>query len=101
MSNIPAARKRINSLVTYVANNPDALEADQILAELIDIEGMLHRKPPVRKAGAQSQTMTPELAASIRAFAIRNEGMTFQAIGQRFNVNGGRVSEVLNGEHGA
>lgn len=98
MSDIPAARERINNLITYIQLEGRNTEWDQVVLELNAVEALLYRKPPVRKAEAQSQSMTPELAASIRAFAKRNEHMSFQAIGQRFNVNGGRVSEVLNEE---
>jgi len=98
MSNIPEARERIDSLMTYVNANENALDADQILLELVSIKSMLYRKSPVRRADPHSQPMTPELAASIRAFAKRNEGMPLQIIGQRFNVNAGRVTEVLQAE---
>ena len=100
MSNIPEARGRLNSLINYVINNADALEADQLLMSLKDIEAMLYRKAPIRKANAQSQPMTPELAEKIRAFTKRNPDMSFQSIGYRFNVNAGRVTEVLQADHG-
>jgi len=41
--------------------------------------------------------MTDELRSNIQAFAAANPGMSNRAIGQRFNVDGGRVSEAIAG----
>lgn len=100
MSDIPEARGRLNSLINYVMNSRDELDADYLLMCMVDIEGMLYRKPPIRKAEAQSQPMTPELAEKIRAFAKRNPDMSFQSIGYRFNVNAGRITEALQDAEG-
>lgn len=100
MSNIPAARQRLDNIIDYIKCEGRNIELDQVILELKAIEALLYRKPPVRKANPQSQPMTPELAASIRAFAKRNQQMTFQAIGQRFNVNAGRVTEALQSADG-
>jgi hypothetical protein len=98
MSNIPEARARIQHMINC-ANDGYPYSPQQIADSLEGIMSLLHRKPPIRRADPQSAPMTPELAASIKAFAIRNKDMSFQAIGQRFNVNSGRVTEVLQGEH--
>lgn len=99
MSNIPEARERLDTLIGYIEDGAFDANPKNIVPILKKIQAMLHRKTPIRKANAQSQPMTPELAAAIKAFAIRNQDMPFQAIGQRFNVNAGRVTEVLQGEH--
>ena len=88
MSNIPLARKRIKTLQNLLT---------VIVMDLEEIEKMLNRKKPVRKAAPRSKRMTPEFAAQIRKFAQRNSKASLQEIATRFNVNSGRVSEALNG----
>jgi hypothetical protein len=99
MSNIPEARERLKTLIGYIEEGAFDENPKNIVSVLTKIEALLYRKSPIRKAEPHSQPMTPELAAAIRAFANRNHNMPFQAIGQRFNVNAGRVTEVLQGEH--
>jgi hypothetical protein len=98
MSNIPEARDLIEDLMHDVANGVQHSQPE-LFCKLGMILSRLYRKPPIRKAERHSQPMTPELAAAIRAFANRNQSMPFQTIGQRFNVNAGRVTEVLQGEY--
>lgn len=100
MSNIPQARDMLDDLIHEVCNGVQHTP-QELYSRLGHIKSHLYRKPPIRKAEPQSQPMTPELAASIRAFANRNQEMSLQAIGQRFNVNAGRVTEVLQGEYQA
>lgn len=88
MSKIPQARERIQAL---------HLLLEAAVGELCEIEEMLYRKKAVRKAAVRSRRMTPELAAQIQAFATRNSDASLQEIATRFNVNAGRVSEVLHG----
>jgi hypothetical protein len=64
--------------------------------ELNQLADETRRKPPVRKASAISQKMTPELAEEIRTFAKHNPAASFTIIGRHFQVNIGRVSEALN-----
>ena len=98
MSNIPEARARLQHMINC-AKDGYPYSPEQIAQSLENILPLLHRKTAIRKAEPQSAPMTPELAAAIKAFANRNQDMPFQAIGQRFNVNAGRVTEVLQGEH--
>jgi len=88
MSNIPLARKRLKTLQHLLT---------VVVMDLEEIEKMLKRKEPVRKAAPSSKRMTPEVAAQIRKFAQRNSKASLQEIATRFNVNSGRVSEALNG----
>jgi hypothetical protein len=97
MSNVPEARHRIQHLINCLQDGYP-FSPEQLIENLSDILPLLHRKMPIRRADPHSQPMTPELAAAIRAFAKRNEGMPLQTIGQRFNVNAGRVTEVLQAE---
>lgn len=58
----------------------------------------LWRKKPRRKAGKAIRTpITPELKKEIRAYARLHKNQDMQEIGGHFNVNAGRVSEILSG----
>jgi hypothetical protein len=56
------------------------------------------RSPTLPRAPATSTPMTPELADEIREFAEANPGTSHQDIAVVFNVNHGRISEVLSGK---
>lgn len=62
---------------------------------LADIEARLIRRTPTRRARAKSASMTRRLYEDIREWALANPEMTMSDIAARFNVNQGRVSEVL------
>lgn len=94
MSKIIELRAMIDNLVAVISAGQRPSD-DKLVAKLGQIKQLSYRRKALRKAPAQSQPMTPELAEQIRAFAKRNQDMTQQAIGQRFRVNAGRVSEVL------
>lgn len=67
------------------------------IPELLDLAGHLSRRKPKRKAPPASAPMTDSLRASIRAYAAANPDATQATVGRKFNVNPGRVSEVLRG----
>ncbi len=87
MSNIPLARERLEKLANQ---NPEFAH------EIDDIIGLLHRKPPARKAPAQSRAMTPALQEEIRQYAALYPNLGYRQIGAKFDVSIGRVSEALN-----
>jgi len=65
--------------------------------EIAKLARALSRRSPRRKAPAESQPMTPEIAAQIRTFEAANPNLSQVAIAKRFNVNPGRVSEAIRG----
>jgi len=83
---IPQIRERLHEL---------AKELD--CPELAELAEATRRKPYARKGLRQSRRITHELAEEIRLFATYNQTMPLSAIAHRFNVNPGRVSEILNG----
>lgn len=67
--------------------------------ELVQLADELKRRSPtLPRAPATSTPMTPELAEEIREFAEANPGTSHQDIAVVFNVNHGRVSEVISGK---
>ena len=62
---------------------------------LADIEARLIRRTPTRRASPKSARMTPRLYDAIREFAAAHPEMAMIDIAANFNVNQGRVSEVL------
>ena len=87
MAGIPYVRDRLRELAHELA-----------APELETLARDLERRPPVRRAPASSEPMTPELADAIRADVAANPDATMAEIGARHNVNQGRVSEVLAGK---
>jgi len=63
-----------------------------------ELAGELRRRFSGPRAPASSTPMTAELAEEIREYVDANSGMSHQAIAEIFNVNHGRVSEVIKGK---
>lgn len=68
-----------------------------VIRDLRHIERELHRRPILARAKATSTQITPELAKKI-VRAYRGGAVSQWEIARRFNVNQGRVSEVLRGK---
>ncbi len=91
MSDIAEARKQLE-LIASMADKETAARIKQV------IRRYMYRDPFVRKAKPQSSGVTPELIARIKKTADGNPKMPLQRIAEIYNVNVGRVSEVLNGK---
>lgn len=83
----PEVRKRLRELAE--AHN---------LPELSALADELKRRSPVYRGKRSSPRMTPERAIAIKAFCDLYPDMSHREIGKVFNVDGGRVSEILNGK---
>lgn len=79
MSNIPKAQEKLR-------------EAKKLIAEAL---ALMPRRVPVRKAAPVSQRMTKELRRRILSFADAHPSEPLHKIAERFNVNPGRISEIL------
>ena len=91
MSNIPFAREILKS----------ALAMDDIGDVRVSIEAALKymtREKYTRKAAATSNIVTEEVKVMVRHYAMENPEASMQHIGDMFNVNPGRVSEILAGK---
>lgn len=93
MSDIIEAREQLE-LIAKMADRETAQRIRQV------IRRYMYRERPVRKARPQSSGITPELASRIRQTARSNPKMPLQKIAEIYDVNVGRVSEVLNGKRG-
>jgi hypothetical protein len=93
MSDIIEAREQLE-LIAKMADRETAQRIRQV------IRRYMYRERPVRKARPQSPGITSELASRIRQTARSNPKMPLQKIAEIYNVNAGRVSEVLNGKRG-
>lgn len=93
MSDISEAREQLE-LIAQIADKETAKRIRQV------IRRYMYRKQPIRKTKPQSSGITPELIARIKKTADNNPKMPLQRIAEIYNVNVGRVSEVLNGKRG-
>lgn len=75
----------------------DKEEAIDLLIKLHDVGYTVYRKKQFKNGRRpnSSQRMTPELADQIRLYFALNPTHTQQQIAFLFNVNSGRVNEVL------
>jgi hypothetical protein len=65
--------------------------------ELMALAGKLvRRRPKYPVARAKRGSLTPELAARIRDYKNENPSTSNRDIGERFGVDGGRVSEAIH-----
>lgn len=90
---IPEISKRIKE-ISYSIESDYSTEAEELryLAE------EMRRRPSTSRAAITSTPMTEELAQEIKEYHDANPGLSHQKIGERFNVNHGRVSEIINGK---
>ena len=92
---IPEVRKSLSAL----ADDLRAGKSPESIARKLDIlvTELWRRKPVHRPVKAIRTPITPELKKTIRAFAREHKAMDLQELGNHFNVNPGRVSEILAG----
>lgn len=92
MANIPKARE---ILAEALELNMDSEVRKRIEAA---IQEMYRDYSLGRKAPKQSAPVTEGVKHSIKTYASRHPNMTQQDIATIFNVNAGRVSEILTGK---
>lgn len=72
-------------------------EAIELGDELIALAEATRRRPPVKRAPTTSPSLTPELAAQIRRYALQHPDVPNREIGALFGVDGGRVTDAMRG----
>ena len=83
---IPEARRIITAIGLHY-DIPEILEV---------VSKMQRRKPKYPVARAKRRSLTPELAERIRNYKRSHPNMSNREIGERFGVDGGRVSEAVH-----
>ena len=91
MSNIPQAREILLAALSMT-------DVDEIKAEIETALTKMTRQPYSRKARTSSRPMSEGLIKDIRTYAGLNPDVPLQSIATIFNVNIGRVSEVVSGK---
>lgn len=92
---IPEVRKQLSAAADALREG----KSPKSIAKKLDfLVTELWRRKPRRKAGAAIRTkITPELKARIRAYSKAHPKQDMQEVGNHFNVNPGRVSEIVSG----
>lgn len=90
MSNVPKAREEIDAIAEALLD---------LAARLDRVQGNLHRRPYARaRAPRAAPPVNAGMAEFLREFARKNPNLSQREIGQRFGIDGGRVSEALHGD---
>lgn len=96
MTFIPS-RRNSQRTIPEIRQRMLELASEHGLPELAQLAQETRRRFNGRRALPKSPQVTAQMAARIRVFADQNPGASFDEIGRHFNVNIGRVSEVLHG----
>jgi hypothetical protein len=93
---IPEVRKQLSAAADDLRTGK---KTPKTIAKKLDfLVTELWRRKPRRKAGAAIRTkITPELKAQIRAYVKKHPKQDQQEVGNAFNVNPGRISEIVAG----
>lgn len=80
-----------------------ALELRQLsvahnVPRLAELAAYIRRRKPVRKSAQVSIPLSDDLIEQVRRFANDNPEAAQVEIAQTFNINQGRVSEILHGK---
>jgi len=90
-SNIPRARQLLETGKTAKTARDIVLYIDRALKHMV-------RRPPTRKARIKARRITKAVVLAVKAQAKREPGAHLRDIGADHDIDGGRVSEILNGE---
>ena len=92
MADVPAARELLQQALDFEIQD----EARSLITDALDL--MYRDYSLGRKAPKQSAPITEGVKRSIQIYAQTHPKMTQQDIATMFNVNAGRVSEILTGK---
>ena len=92
MANIPKAREYLVDALEYNMDHRVRIAIESALQEM-------YREYTKPKAPITSNKITASLGKTIIAYAKTHPTASCQQIGVKFNVNSGRVSELLSGKH--
>jgi hypothetical protein len=90
---IPIARAKLRDVALRLFSVGQSGEADEIL-NAVDL---MYRRSAIKRAAPRARKITPEISRSVRTYFRENPTASNREIGQRFGIDGGRVSEILHG----
>jgi hypothetical protein len=92
MADVPRAREILKEALEFEMQD----EARTLINEALEL--MYRDYSLGRKAPTQSAPVTSEIRSLVRVYARTYPDMTQQQIATEFNLNAGRVSEILTGK---
>ena len=92
MADVPAARELLQQALKFEMQD----EARTLIREALEL---MYRDFIGRRAPTKSRTITPETVRLIKRYADQYPHDSYQQIANVFEVNQGRVSEILAGKH--
>lgn len=100
---LPQLRERqheITAELAQIAARVGEPRIAELAAELDEIAEEGRRRPPVKIAPRRAAAVTEEIALAVIEYAATHPTTPNRLIGQRFGIDGGRVSEILAGKRG-
>lgn len=96
-TDIPYARQLLQEIAGEIRSQypEQAARIEHICSEYMT------RKPSGRRAPTQRRMVTPKIRAAVLEHMHKHPDEPQEAIAQRFNIDGGRVSEIWNSRRGA
>ena len=96
MSNVPQARTQLMRLAKDLQLG--RITKPMAAAQIRDAITLMRREKPIRRAPRAKRYVTRRLKAEIIAYARQHPEAQMADIAAWFEVNQGRVSEILNGK---
>lgn len=102
-TNIPEARKRLQELATRLTRieftgGPGFNDLSDIACEIDHIVSELMTRKIKHNARTVAKKVTPEIVREVLRRKAQRPELTYQEIGSLVGINGGRVSEIVNGQ---
>jgi hypothetical protein len=93
------ARERLQKVISFCRpiRDMNRKEVEFVVTELEKIEPLLHSASPLNRAPVTSRAVDDELYERLRKCAIEHPDWSRQKIGRHFGVDGGRVTEAVQG----
>lgn len=96
-TDIPQARDLLKQIATDLRSGDVSKEDAAIAVEWI-VDALMIRSFTGRKTPTKHRKMTDEIAVYVRRCAEAHPTLSHEEIARRFDINAGRVSEVLSGK---
>jgi len=95
MSNVPKARSYVQSALDALQKG-DITTAKKFLVEALPL--MIREQYFRQPVAPTARKVTPQIAAEVKDYVDKHPNVTFREVGRLFHIDGGRVSEIMNGK---